>query len=137
MLLLIDNYDSFTYNLVQYLGELGQDVRVIRNDELSVEQIRKLAQTASENFEASDVLERLDGFATMTRKDLGFLTRQVQPGSISALFHFDRRRNPQGFVETIQEIDYRCNGVCHVSSLAQHLSCRPLLVSHGARLPAG
>jgi anthranilate synthase component 2 len=43
MLLMIDNYDSFTYNLVQYLGELGQDVRVARNDELSVEQIRKLA----------------------------------------------------------------------------------------------
>ncbi|HEX6832446.1 MAG TPA: aminodeoxychorismate/anthranilate synthase component II, partial [Rudaea sp.] len=42
MLLMIDNYDSFTYNLVQYLGELGQDVRVARNDELSVEQIRKL-----------------------------------------------------------------------------------------------
>ncbi len=41
--LMIDNYDSFTYNLVQYLGELGQDVRVVRNDELSVEQIRKLA----------------------------------------------------------------------------------------------
>jgi len=43
MLLMIDNYDSFTYNLVQYLGELGEDVRVVRNDELSVEQIRKLA----------------------------------------------------------------------------------------------
>src|SRR6185295_7952316 len=42
MLLVIDNYDSFTYNLVQYLGELGEDVRVVRNDELSVEQIRKL-----------------------------------------------------------------------------------------------
>ena len=42
MFLLIDNYDSFTYNLVQYLGELGEDVRVVRNDELSVEQIRKL-----------------------------------------------------------------------------------------------
>ena len=43
MLLMIDNYDSFTYNLVQYLGELGEDVHVVRNDELSVEQIRKLA----------------------------------------------------------------------------------------------
>jgi anthranilate synthase component II len=43
MLLMIDNYDSFTYNLVQYLGELGQDVRVVRNDALSVEQIRELA----------------------------------------------------------------------------------------------
>jgi anthranilate synthase component 2 len=43
MILMIDNYDSFTYNLVQYLGELGEDVHVVRNDELSVEQIRKLA----------------------------------------------------------------------------------------------
>jgi anthranilate synthase component 2 len=43
MLLMIDNYDSFTYNLVQYLGELGEDVRVVRNDALSVEEIRRLA----------------------------------------------------------------------------------------------
>jgi anthranilate synthase component 2 len=43
MLLMIDNYDSFTYNLVQYLAELGEDVRVVRNDALSVEDIRKLA----------------------------------------------------------------------------------------------
>ena len=42
MLLMIDNYDSFTFNLVQYLGELGQDVHVARNDELSVEQVRAL-----------------------------------------------------------------------------------------------
>ena len=34
MLLMIDNYDSFTYNLVQYLGELGQDVKVVRNDDV-------------------------------------------------------------------------------------------------------
>ncbi|WPL17884.1 Anthranilate synthase component II [Thiorhodovibrio winogradskyi] len=38
MLLMIDNYDSFTYNLVQYLGELGAEVHVARNDEISVEQ---------------------------------------------------------------------------------------------------
>ena len=43
MLLMIDNYDSFTYNLVQYLGELGEDVKVIRNDELSVDGIERLA----------------------------------------------------------------------------------------------
>ena len=42
MLLMIDNYDSFTYNLVQYLGELGQDVRVYRNDDVSVEEIVSL-----------------------------------------------------------------------------------------------
>ena len=39
MLLMIDNYDSFTYNLVQYLGELGADVEVHRNDEITVEEI--------------------------------------------------------------------------------------------------
>ncbi len=43
MLLLIDNYDSFTYNLVQYLGELGADIRVERNDKLSVDEVRELA----------------------------------------------------------------------------------------------
>ena len=40
MVLVIDNYDSFTYNLVQYLGELGADVRVMRNDAVTVETIR-------------------------------------------------------------------------------------------------
>ena len=39
MILVIDNYDSFTYNLVQYLGELGQELKVFRNDELSVREI--------------------------------------------------------------------------------------------------
>ncbi|HET9846445.1 MAG TPA: aminodeoxychorismate/anthranilate synthase component II [Nitrospira sp.] len=42
MLLMIDNYDSFTYNLVQYLGELGEDVQVYRNDKISIEQIESL-----------------------------------------------------------------------------------------------
>ena len=42
MLLMIDNYDSFTYNLVQYLGELGQDVQVYRNDEIDLHQIAQL-----------------------------------------------------------------------------------------------
>src|SRR6185503_2390268 len=39
MLLVIDNYDSFTYNLVQYLGELGAEMRVVRNDEVTVDEI--------------------------------------------------------------------------------------------------
>ncbi len=43
MLLMIDNYDSFTYNLVQYLGELGADVRVFRNDQIAVAEIKQLA----------------------------------------------------------------------------------------------
>ena len=43
MLLMIDNYDSFTYNLVQYFGELGQDVKVFRNDRITVSEIEQLA----------------------------------------------------------------------------------------------
>ncbi|MFB1001935.1 MAG: aminodeoxychorismate/anthranilate synthase component II [Pseudomonadales bacterium] len=43
MLLMVDNYDSFTYNVVQYLGELGADVKVVRNDEISCDEIAALA----------------------------------------------------------------------------------------------
>jgi anthranilate synthase component 2 len=43
MLLMIDNYDSFTYNIVQYLGELGEDVRTVRNDEITLGDIEKMA----------------------------------------------------------------------------------------------
>ena len=43
MILMIDNYDSFTYNLVQYLGELGQEVHVARNDQISLDEIERLA----------------------------------------------------------------------------------------------
>jgi anthranilate synthase component 2 len=43
MLLMIDNYDSFTYNLVQYFGELGEDVRTVRNDEITLDEIAALA----------------------------------------------------------------------------------------------
>lgn len=42
MLLVIDNYDSFTYNLVQYLGELGEDIQVFRNDKITLDQIEEL-----------------------------------------------------------------------------------------------
>jgi len=45
VLLIIDNYDSFTYNLVQYFGELGQEVRVVRNDEIPAADIAALAPT--------------------------------------------------------------------------------------------
>jgi anthranilate synthase/aminodeoxychorismate synthase-like glutamine amidotransferase len=42
MILMIDNYDSFTYNLVQYLGELGQNIKVFRNDKINISKIKKL-----------------------------------------------------------------------------------------------
>jgi anthranilate synthase component 2 len=43
MILMIDNYDSFTYNLVQYFGELGADIKVVRNDEITLDEIATLA----------------------------------------------------------------------------------------------
>jgi anthranilate synthase component II len=46
MLLMIDNYDSFTYNLVQYFGELGEDVHVIRNDAATLDELRALSPRA-------------------------------------------------------------------------------------------
>jgi len=42
VILLIDNYDSFTYNLYQYIGEIYEDIKVVRNDEISIEEIRKM-----------------------------------------------------------------------------------------------
>ena len=45
MILFIDNYDSFTYNLVQYLGEMNSDLRVVRNDQLTVEEVLALKPT--------------------------------------------------------------------------------------------
>jgi anthranilate synthase/aminodeoxychorismate synthase-like glutamine amidotransferase len=42
MILVIDNYDSFTYNLVQYLGEMGQELKVVRNDEIGLQEIKKM-----------------------------------------------------------------------------------------------
>ncbi len=71
MLLMIDNYDSFTYNLVQYFGELGQAVKVIRNDDLSVSDIAALSPerivispgpcTPNEAGVSLEVLEKLSG----------------------------------------------------------------------------
>ncbi len=71
MLLMIDNYDSFTFNLVQYLGELGEDVKVIRNDELTVDEIAALVPerivispgpcTPNEAGVSLELIERLGG----------------------------------------------------------------------------
>lgn len=50
MILMIDNYDSFTYNLVQYLGELGEELIVRRNDEITIEQIEELGPGLLNDF---------------------------------------------------------------------------------------
>ena len=71
MVLMIDNYDSFTYNLVQYFGELGEDVRVVRNDDMTLAALRKLEPdaivispgpcTPNEAGISLEVIERLAG----------------------------------------------------------------------------
>ncbi len=71
MLLMIDNYDSFTYNLVQYFGELGEDIRVFRNDMVTIAEIEKLTPerivispgpcTPNEAGISVDVIKRLAG----------------------------------------------------------------------------
>ena len=71
MLLVIDNYDSFTYNLVQYFGELGAEMEIRRNDKISVDEIRDLAPericispgpcTPSDAGISCDVIEQLGG----------------------------------------------------------------------------
>jgi anthranilate synthase component 2 len=82
MLLMIDNYDSFTYNLVQYFGELGQKVSVYRNDEISVDEIENLKPkyviispgpcTPNEAGISLELIEKLAGKIPILGVCLGF-----------------------------------------------------------------
>ena len=82
MLLMIDNYDSFTYNLVQYFGELGQEVTVYRNDEISVSEIETLKPqyivispgpcTPNEAGISLELIEKLAGSIPILGVCLGF-----------------------------------------------------------------
>jgi anthranilate synthase/aminodeoxychorismate synthase-like glutamine amidotransferase len=112
MLLVIDNYDSFTYNLVQYLAELGQDVRVIRNDELPASEIAALAPshivispgpcTPNEAGISLEVLKLYGGQIPIFGVCLGhqaigqafggkvIRARQVMHGKTSKIFHDER-----------------------------------------------
>ena len=49
MILLIDNYDSFTYNLYQYIGTFNDDIKVVRNDKITIEEIEKTKQNRNIN----------------------------------------------------------------------------------------
>ncbi|HCF2594129.1 TPA: aminodeoxychorismate/anthranilate synthase component II [Pseudomonas aeruginosa] len=111
MLLMIDNYDSFTYNLVQYFGELKAEVKVVRNDELSVEQIEALAPerivlspgpcTPNEAGVSLAVIERFAGKLPLLGVCLGHQSigqafggevvraRQVMHGKTSPIHHKD------------------------------------------------
>lgn len=111
MILMIDNYDSFTYNVVQYLGELGADVRVYRNDELTLDQIEALAPekivispgpcTPSEAGISVAAIQHFAGRIPLLGICLGHQSigqafggkvvraRQVMHGKTSAIFHAD------------------------------------------------
>jgi anthranilate synthase component 2 len=112
MLLMIDNYDSFTYNVVHYLGELNADVRVVRNDELTVEQVQALNPekivispgpcTPNEAGISMEVIRRMAGKVPILGICLGHQSigqvyggeivraRQVMHGKVSPVFHSDR-----------------------------------------------
>jgi anthranilate synthase/aminodeoxychorismate synthase-like glutamine amidotransferase len=112
MILLIDNYDSFTYNLAQYLGELGAEVRVERNDRITVDQIRELGPdkivispgpcTPNEAGISLEVIRRLAGAIPILGVCLGHQAigqafggdvvraKKVMHGKVSKIFHDDK-----------------------------------------------
>ena len=112
MLLMIDNYDSFTFNLVQYFGELGAEVKVFRNDELDVDKIEALApshivlspgpRTPNEAGVTLDTIERLAGRIPILGVCLGHQAigqafggkvvraKQVMHGKVSRIRHDGR-----------------------------------------------
>ena len=125
MLLMIDNYDSFTFNLVQYFGELGAEVRVVRNDELDVERIEALAPshivispgpcTPNEAGVSLETIERLAGRIPILGVCLGHQAigqafggkvvraRNVMHGKVSHIAHDGKgvfSSLSQGFVAT-------------------------------------
>jgi len=109
MILVLDNYDSFTYNLVQYLGELGAEVKVVRNDEVSVDEVAALSPqrivispgpcTPNEAGISLDLVARLAGTVPILGVCLGHQAigqafggkvvraRQVMHGKVSTIHH--------------------------------------------------
>jgi anthranilate synthase component II len=125
MLLMIDNYDSFTYNLVQYFGELGEEVKVFRNDEITLEEVVALAPdrivlspgpcTPNEAGITLPLIKDLSGRIPMLGVCLGHQAigqafggkvvraRQVMHGKTSQIEHSGRgvfKDLPAGFVAT-------------------------------------
>ena len=112
MLVMIDNYDSFTYNIVQYLGELGSDVKVFRNDSISIQEIQDLLPsqivispgpcTPNEAGISMDVVDSFTGKIPILGICLGHQSigqayggavieaRKVMHGKLSAIHHDGR-----------------------------------------------
>lgn len=112
MILMIDNYDSFTYNLVQYLCELGEKVRVFRNDKITIGQIRKLKpkkivispgpKTPQEAGVSNFVIEEFSGKIPILGVCLGhqcighvfggriIRAKKIMHGKVSDIYHVGR-----------------------------------------------
>ena len=112
MILMIDNYDSFTYNLVQYLCELGQRVSVFRNDKITVERIRKLKpkkivispgpKRPEDAGISNDVIRELSGKipilgVCLGHQCIGYVfggkvsrARKIMHGKVSEIYHKDQ-----------------------------------------------
>ncbi len=112
MLLMIDNYDSFTYNLVQYFGELGQEVEVHRNDEITIDEIKKLNPeflvispgpcTPNEAGISIEAIKHFSGKIPMMGVCLGFQAmvqafggdiigaKEIMHGKISKVYHTNK-----------------------------------------------
>jgi anthranilate synthase component 2 len=125
MILVLDNYDSFTYNLVQYLGELGAEVKVVRNDELTVDEVQSMAPerivispgpgTPDDAGISLGLIERLGASVPILGVCLGHQAigqafggkvvraRQVMHGKVSRIRHDGRgvfAGVPEGFTAT-------------------------------------
>ena len=109
MLLMNDNYDSFTYNLVQYFGELGQKVNVYRNDEITVDEIENLKPrhvvispgpcTPNEAGISLELIEKLAGKIPILGVCLGFQAIENVMITETKKTHIDRLKDC-GFIET-------------------------------------
>ena len=108
---MIDNYDSFTYNLVQYFGELGQEVKTVRNDEISIEEIEEISPefivispgpcTPNEAGISLEVIKYFTGKIPILGVCLGFQSlvqafggniigaKEIMHGKVSEVFHKD------------------------------------------------
>lgn len=118
MLLMIDNYDSFTYNLVQYFGELGEEIAVFRNDKITLEKVKKIAPQKivispgpgrPESAGISNaIIQSLQGIVPLLGVCLGhqcigevfggriIRAQQLMHGKTSLIYH-DRKRLFNGF----------------------------------------
>jgi len=129
MIVVIDNYDSFTYNLVQYFGELGQDIRVFRNDAVTVDELARLEPdhivvspgpcTPKEAGVSNDVLRVLGGEVRIPtlgvclgHQCMGYVfggnvirARRLMHGKTSAIYH-DRQGLFEGLPSPFEAIRY-------------------------------